>query len=397
MTITRIAIKGYRSLKDVVWEPGKLNIIIGPNGTGKSNLLRFFELLVAASSGKLARYLQKAGGIRPLLWDGKADSISFQLQLTLPALDNDHWEDSYSYDVLLRPVGLEGDYLVESESLNVLVQNSMPNGNELKSLLNRDRQSVTIYDLAGKELIVPEDSFSKRELVLATAANPFAGNRMINAFQKALSTFTIYHDLNIHQDSLLRQPVISRYETTITPDGQNLVSVLHTLYTESRSFKSAIDSAMQVAFGSEYEELLFPPAADQRVQLRVRWRSLEREQSAADLSDGTLFFLLLMAILNNPRPPLLIAIDEPETGLHPGMLTVVAEHAVDASCRSQIILTTHSSLFLDAFSDQKPVTTVAQWHDGETDLKVLDGEELNYWLSNYTLGSLFASGELENM
>ena len=397
MAITRIAIDGYRSLQNVIWEPGKLNVIIGPNGTGKSNLLRFLELLVVASKGNLSRYIQKAGGIDPLLWDGKVDAISFQLQMILPAINNEHWEDIYKYEALFRKVGHSGDYSVENEQLNVLDQDNLQGNSKPIKLLHRDQNTVDLYNVSGEKMKVPEGAFSQKELVLASAANPFAGNKMINTFQKALSSYTIYHDLKVHQDSLLRQPAVSRYETTVNHDGQNLVSVLHTLYSESRSFKIAIDSAMRAAFGNEYEELVFPPAADHRVQLRIRWSSLEREQSAADLSDGTLYFLLLMAILNNPYPPLLIAIDEPETGLHPSMLSVVAEHAVEASCKSQVILTTHSSQFLDAFSEVKPVTTVAHWQKGCTGLRVLDGEELDYWLSSYSLGSLFVSGELENM
>ena len=83
--------------------------------------------------------------------------------------------------------------------------------------------------------------------------------------------------------------------------GQNLISVLHTLYTGDREFKREINAAMKAAFGDDFEELVFPPAADQRIQLRVRWRSLEREQSAADLSDGTLRFLFLLTVLASPE------------------------------------------------------------------------------------------------
>ena len=137
------------------------------------------------------------------------------------------------------------------------------------------------------------------------------------------------------------------------PDGQNLISVLHTLYTGDRDFKNEINLAMRAAFGEDFEELVFPPAADQRVQLRVRWKSLQREQSAADLSDGTLRFLFLLAVLASPSPAPLIAIDEPETGLHPSMLPIVAEYAVDASSRTQVIFTTHSPQFLDAFRETK--------------------------------------------
>jgi predicted ATPase len=115
------------------------------------------------------------------------------------------------------------------------------------------------------------------------------------------------------------------------------------------------------------------------------------------MSDGTLRFLFLLAVLANPSPPPVIAIDEPETGLHPSMLPIVAEYALDAATRSQVVLTTHSTQLLDAFTETKPVTTVSAWENGETVLQTLDGEELDYWLKSYSLGSLFKSGELEKM
>jgi predicted ATPase len=173
--------------------------------------------------------------------------------------------------------------------------------------------------------------------------------------------------------------------------------VLHTLYTGERDFKKAIDSAMRAAFGEDFEELVFPPAADQRIQLRVRWKPLRREQSAADLSDGTLRFLFLLTVLASPSPAPVIAIDEPETGLHPSMLPIVAEYADEATLRSQVILTTHSPQFLDAFTGTGPSTTVAKWANGETILQKLEGEKLQYWLKEYSLGALFKSGELETM
>lgn len=173
--------------------------------------------------------------------------------------------------------------------------------------------------------------------------------------------------------------------------------MLHTLYTGDREFKRDIDAAMRVAFGDDFEELVFPPAADQKIQLRVRWKSLQHEQSAADLSDGTLRFLFLLTVLASPSPAPAIAIDEPETGLHPSMLPLIAEYAVDASTRSQVILTTHSPQLLNAFSENRPTTTVAKWENGETTLLTLSGEALDYWLNEYSLGGLFESGELEQM
>ena len=107
-------------------------------------------------------------------------------------------------------------------------------------------------------------------------------------------------------------------------------------------------------------------------------------------------FLFLLTVLASPNPAPLIAIDEPETGLHPSMLPIVAEYAVDASERTQVILTTHSPQFLDAFQDVIPVTTVVKWAEGQTVLQNVEGKSLERWLKAYSLGTLFRSGELEN-
>jgi predicted ATPase len=105
---------------------------------------------------------------------------------------------------------------------------------------------------------------------------------------------------------------------------------------------------------------------------------------------------MLLAILANPEPFALVAINEPETGLHPRMFPIIAEFAASASERSTVILTTHSPEFLDAFPpDCVPTTTVAECVDGETKLSKLDSAELKKWLKEYSLGNLFRSGDLE--
>jgi predicted ATPase len=186
------------------------------------------------------------------------------------------------------------------------------------------------------------------------------------SFRERLVSWSIYHDIHVDQEATLRQAAVARFENRIASDGQNLIPVLHTLYTGDREFKKSIDSAMRAAFSDDFEELIFPPAADQRVQLRIRWKSLKTEQSTADLSDGTIRFLLLLAIFLGTKPGDLIAVDEPEAGLHPSMFPIIAELAAEASERTQVILTTHSPQFLDAFQAVVPTTTVVQWIDGQT-------------------------------
>jgi predicted ATPase len=391
MKILQLDIEGFRSLKKVTWKPGDLNVVIGPNGTGKSNLLRFLELMSVSAQGRLGKYIQSLGGMEPIVWDGQATSISFKLRALLGERD---W---MNYGLELRRLGRGSSYRIQGEFLADYYQVEIGKQPEPLKFLERDGLQARIFAEHQQVLAAPEESISEEESFLSIATGPFVSNAIIKIFQLELGAWRIYHDVQVHQNALIRQPTVARLEKRVDSDGQNLIPVLHTLYTGDRDFKKDINAAMRATFGDDFDELVFPPAADQRIQLRVRWKSLKREQSTADLSDGTLRFLLLLTILASPSPPPLIAIDEPETGLHPSMLPIIAEYAVDAASRTQVIFTTHSPQFLDAFTETKPTTTVAKWENGETTLKVLEGEQLDYWLKEYSLGALFKSGELEGM
>jgi len=397
MKILNLEIRGYRSLKEVSWAPGNLNVLIGPNGSGKSNILRVLELISISARSQLGKYIQRAGGMAPLLWDGTADNINFSVKAS-PSEENRSVEkDSLTYDMTIDRIGKGSTYRIAHELLGNYYWVEKGERDEPFKMIERTPRSAVVFDEHEHSLVAPEGSISEEESLLSLITlGPFTQNRFIPPFQAYLAGWSIYHDLHVNMDAPIRQPTIARHETRVEPDGQNLISVLHTLYTGNRDFKNDINLAMHAAFGEDFDELVFPPAADQRIQLRVRWKTLSREQSAADLSDGTLRFLFLLTVLASPDPAPLIAIDEPETGLHPSMLPIVAEYAVDASDRTQVILTTHSPQLLDAFKDVVPRTTVVKWDEGETVLQNVEGEPLDRWLKEFSLGSLFRSGELEN-
>ena len=116
--------------------------------------------------------------------------------------------------------------------------------------------------------------------------------------------------------------------------------------------------------------------------------------SASRLSDGTLRFIALGAILFNPTPPPLVCIEEPELGLHPDLISSLAEALKAASERMQIIITTHSANLVDCFNDQPEAIIVAEKRDGITHLERLDPEKLAPWLAKYRLGDLWTSGDI---
>jgi len=397
MRILKLEVKRFRSLRDVTWEPGALNVIIGPNGSGKSNLLRSLILLATAARGGLSKHIQRDGGMERLLWDGADDSIDLRVKCSPVDPDRDESRDSLTYQLVLNRLGKSSSYRLGYELLGNYYRMETGTSQNPFKLLERTPHNAVVYDPDEQGLRANEEALSEDETLLSVAAGPLTRNPFIAEYQRELSGWTVYEDFHTNREAVIRQAAMTRNETRVDSDGQNLVSVLHTLYTSDRDFKSEVNLALRAAFGDDFDELIFPPAADQRVQLRLRWKSLKREQSAADLSDGTLRFLFLLAVLASPKKPSLIAIDEPETGLHPAMLPIVAEYAHEASRHCQVILTTHSSEFLDAFRRNPPTTTVAHWQDGETKLSIVSGDELMYWLEKYTMGELFRSRQLESM
>ena len=395
MKITRLQVQGFRSLLDVDWEPGNLNVLIGPNASGKSNVLRILEMLAESARGKLGDYVQTEGGMLPLIWDGQADAIETRVKTSPIDERRSPARDSLTFELKLAHLKRTSTYRIQHELLGNFYRVEAGDMTQPFKLLERELMRAVIYDQEERRLEAPEKSFEEDETLLSVAAGPFTANETISAYRRRLEEWSIYQDLNTNRDAPIRQAAVARRDQRMQPNGQNLVPVLHTLYSGNRDFEREVDAAMKAAFGDEFEKLIFPPAADQRIQLRVRWRSLRREQSASDLSDGTLRFLFLLAVLASPNPPSLVAIDEPETGLHPAMLPIVAEYAVQASSRTQVILTTHSPSLLDAFGDHVPTTTVVGWADGRTTLSVRSGDELDYWLKEYSLGDLYRSGHLE--
>jgi predicted ATPase len=398
MKILNLEVQGFRSLRHVKnWCPGDLNVLIGPNGAGKSNLLRLIELLSVSAHGRMGKYVQQYGGMEPLLWDGSVEAIDIKVKCSSPEMVHGSEARALTYKLVLERVGRSGEYRIGHELLGNYSKVEQGTTKEPMKYLDRHGLHAKIYGVKERGLTAPEESVPPTETLLSLAADPFTQNPILPRFRGDLASWSVYHDLYTNRDAVIRMPAITRHEKRVAPDGQNLITVLHTLYTGDRDFKKEINAAMRAAFGEDFEELVFAPASDQRIQLRVRWKSLRREQSAGDLSDGTLRFLFLLTVLASPERAPVIAVDEPESGLHPSMLPIIAEYSVEAARHSQVIFTSHSPQFLDAFGNTRPVTTVVRWMEGETNLDVLAAGELDTWLKEYSLGSLFQSGELEGM
>ena len=136
-------------------------------------------------------------------------------------------------------------------------------------------------------------------------------------------------------------------------------------------------------------DLYFDPST-----VQIRFEEGAFSIPASRLSDGSLRYLVLLALLLDPDPPRFIGIEEPELGLHPDILPKLADFLVDASSRCQLLVTTHSDILVDALSDRPESVIVCEKHDGQTSMRRLDRSDLTHWLKRYGLGQLWTKGQL---
>jgi predicted ATPase len=389
MRLKKLNVEGFRSFKRLSWEPGDLNVVIGPNASGKSNLLNALDLISALSAGRLNSWFVRQGGIESLLWNREYPGIEVSINAnsisTLPRL--------YALTYLVEVnASMHGFYSIDREELVGSYKGKL----HKQLVRNTGSPRVEVVNDREADIVSVIDAVAYNESALSQLGGPTLQNRAVNGMRADLANMAIYSTLRTDGTSPIRQAFVTRHDDVVARDGENFPSVLHTLYAGDRDFKRVVNDALSAAF-DDFEELIFAPSASQRTEMRIRWKTSRFEPSATDLSDGTLRFLYLLAVLANPNSPPVIAIDEPETGLHPSMVSIVAGLCAEAALRTQVIVTTHSDEFLSAMGEYSPTVSVTHWENGETMIKVVDRDELAYWRKEYSLGSLYRSGQLEQM
>lgn len=402
MAIQKLQVCGFRSFRDVAWQPGRLDLVVGPNGGGKSNLLRCLELISRTAKGELQSTVAENGGMIPLLWDHQPGSFGWKLRIDPVDQPRHLTEDALTYEIELAQVGRGSAYEFAKDSLGNWHKYEQGLEKSPYWIFNRDPRKAYLFDQRERKLVPIEelssdtpDGYDENESLLSHIADQ--RNRIPSLARRVLEGWSIYHDIHAEQGSLMRKPATTQFTKRLAPDGSNLVTVLHTLYTGDREFHNLLDEGMRAGFGEEYDHLTFQPAAAQQIQLAVQWKSSKEPHAGADLSDGTLRFLFLLTVLCHPEPGALVAIDEPEVGLHPSMLPIVAEYAGAACEKTQIVLTSHSPEFLDSFSGLSPRVTLCHWEGGQTHLYALEEQAMAKWLERYRLGHLFTRGDLESL
>lgn len=373
----RIGIHGFRRLENVQLELRPLTVLIGANGVGKTSLLDVFALLAASAAGGLNAALNDAGGLDAILTNGRASSLSFNLDLYLPNAS----PLQYCLSVGSRGVS----YQLAEESLTQIREV----GKNPFKYIDSKRDRIQYYDTEKKRLGPPTWSHSPTETSLSQVPKMF---REPEEFRSRLASSTFYHALDVTERAPVRLPQPMRPTYLPGKNGEDLVSCLYSLRETDRDRFDSIEDALRAAFPS-FERLDFPPVAAGTLALTWRDKNFARPMYMNQLSEGTLRFLWLATLLQSPGLSAVTLIDEPEVSLHPELLNLLTELMREASTRTQIIVATHSDRLV-RFLDPKEVVVMDTLEDGSTSLSWADSLDLDSWLEDYTLDELWRNGRL---
>jgi len=213
---------------------------------------------------------------------------------------------------------------------------------------------------------------------------------VFNFLQRGYGGIQIYREWTFGPGSTMRSSQLPDAPAgEIGRAGRNIVSVIASMNLKEKNRLVGELSSLY----REIEDVRAVPAGGGALQLFIEEKG-GVQIPAERLSDGTLRFLFLLAILLQPNPPPLIVIEEPELGLHPDVIPKIAELLVDASKKTQLVVTTHSRMLIDALGDVSESVVVCEKHNGESTFERLDGERMKVWLEKYSLGDLWSKGEI---
>jgi predicted ATPase len=345
--LREIHVSGYRSVRELRLKLKQINVLTGPNASGKSNLYNSVFLLAKAAAGGFAQVIAEEGGMPSVLWAGtrkarsvgstrlepvrmrlgvKTDSFNYELTCGLPKLQGPIPSGQFHSAFHLDPEVKEEHVWMED-----------PGGLKV-TFFKRDAKGVWILD-SGERLTDYSGELLPTESVLSQLREPHLYPEL-SALRTEMSRWRFYHHFRTDADSPLRHPQVGVRTPVLSHDGRDLAAALQTI--NEIGLSEDLHDAVREAFPGASLEIEHDDD-NGMFAVMMRMPGLRRPLRARELSDGTLRYLCLLAALLSPRPPALLALNEPETSLHPDLLEPLATQMVNASKNSQLWVVTHSA------------------------------------------------------
>lgn len=384
MTIRELKIEGYRSVRDVCLPLKVLNVLTGPNGCGKSNLYNAVFLLAKTAKGGFAKSIAEEGGMASVFWAGpretrsqssatpkpvrvvlgvKTDPFCYQLSCGLPPqIKGEPYRDPRGFKI--SAFGLDPE--VKEERVWIEDGRSKP-----VTFFKRDNSGTWVLDTSGRRVSYSGE-LSTAEGILSQLREPHLYPEL-SALAVEMNQWRFYHHFPTDRESPIRRPQVGVRTPVLSHDGSDLAAALQTIL-EIGDCEGLLEEVARAFNGADliidYPKPL-PPNAPPELRkegfsIFLKNPGLTRLLTASELSDGTLRYLCLLAALMSPRPPKLLALNEPETSLHPDLLDGLARMIVRASKYSQMWITTHSTKLAELIEE----------HSGEPAirLELINGE-----------------------
>lgn len=375
LPLRELAVSGYRSLERVRFSVGDLEVFVGANGVGKTNLYRALQLVQSAAANRLALDLAEEGGLASALWAGPRpakEPARLCFSVTLAAPDPDRPETAaYVYEVEVGfPIQAGGRIATAAFATEPQVKEerlSYRTPARTVRLLERKGPGVVIRGESGRPESVDLDLMAS-ETVLGRLQDP-ARYPEFDLVRRTLTEWRFYHDLRTDPDSALRRPCLAVTRPTLASDGSDLAAVFATL-VHIRQDTVELDQTIADAFPGAS---LVVPEPDGHARFGLETPDFPgRVFEASELSDGTLRFLALAGALLAYRLPPFVALNEPESSLHPDLMAPLARLIVRASARAQVWLVTHSERLAAAIAEAGggPARVVVK-RDGATGIEGL--------------------------
>ncbi|MGY4399981.1 AAA family ATPase [Bradyrhizobium sp. USDA 3315] len=337
-----IAISNYRSIRRLFMPIQPLSVFVGENGVGKSNLYKSLSLLRDAATGRITRTIADEGGLNSVCWSGlrkRGEDARLRLEVRF---------DHVKYAIELgHPGPLEaafpGEPMIKSERIEAI------HGKRKVLMMERTNSYVSVRGESGawsehKDAVLPSE----------TALADFLDGKAcpeIDLIRNSLQSWRFYHDFRTDPGSPIRKPCLAITTPSLSADGSDLAAALATL---SAIRQDAVDlqDAIEDAFpGAELRAW----AENGRCEFELQQADVPRPFKAHELSDGTLKYICLLAVFMGYRLPPFIALNEPETSLHPSLLAPLARLIARASRRADIWIVTHSEQLMEALRSESAV------------------------------------------